>query len=75
MTASRKTILVVEDNLIAARVAKTLFEFLGCEVHHVEDGSEAVVNGYVKAPINGAGFDLLIATWSSKVDRRASMRA
>lgn len=42
MSLSKKTILVVEDNLVAARVAKMLLEHLGCQVYQVEDGNEAV---------------------------------
>ena len=40
-------------------------------------GAGAIVNGDVKARINGAGFDPLIAAGASKIglDLRASMRA
>jgi hypothetical protein len=42
-----------------------------------QQGSESIVNGDVKARINGAGFDPLIAAGASKIglDLRASMRA
>lgn len=35
-------ILVVEDNLIAAKVAKSFFERLGCQVDCVDDGDKAI---------------------------------
>ena len=37
-----KHILIVEDNAIAAQVAKFLFEALGCTVELVDDGEKAV---------------------------------
>ena len=42
MTHTQKTILVVEDNLIAAKAARYIFESLGCTVEHVDDGDKAV---------------------------------
>jgi CheY-like chemotaxis protein len=42
MAVSKKNILVVEDNLIAANVAKVFFEKLGCQVELVQDGDEAI---------------------------------
>lgn len=43
MSADKKHILVVEDNLIAAKMAKLLFEFLGCQVDQATNGGEAVM--------------------------------
>lgn len=37
-----KKILVVEDNPIAAKMAQTILESLGCRVDIVEDGTDAV---------------------------------
>jgi CheY-like chemotaxis protein len=37
-----KTILVVEDNFVAAKVAKMILEKLGCQVKLAEDGDNAV---------------------------------
>lgn len=42
MENAKKNILVVEDNLAAAKAAKYLFEMLGCQVECVEDGLKAV---------------------------------
>lgn len=42
MGEHKKSILVVEDNMIAARIMKSLFESLGCLVDHVTDGTDAV---------------------------------
>lgn len=39
---STKHILIVEDNAVAAKVAKFLFESLGCSVEVVDDGDKAV---------------------------------
>lgn len=38
----KKNILVVEDNIIAAKIMIMLFEALGCLVYHVTDGNDAV---------------------------------
>ncbi|RUR17964.1 response regulator [Legionella sp. km535] len=40
---SKKHILLVEDNTVAAQVAKFLFETLGCDVDVVSDGIQALL--------------------------------
>lgn len=42
MNNSKKTILLVEDNLTAAKAARYIFEMLGCQVEHVDDGDKAI---------------------------------
>ncbi len=42
MGTNMKRILVVEDNEVAAKVAKMILELLGCQVTHVLDGNEAI---------------------------------
>nr|MBA3285286.1 response regulator [Nitrosopumilus sp.] len=42
MVQNKKSILVVEDNLIAAKSAKIILEMLGCQVELVEDGEKAI---------------------------------
>jgi CheY-like chemotaxis protein len=42
MTTTKKNILVVEDNPVAAKSAQFIFELLGCQVEHVDDGDKAV---------------------------------
>lgn len=39
---NKKHILLVEDNMIAIKIAKILLEQLGCEIDCAEDGDEAV---------------------------------
>ncbi len=41
MDQNKKSILIVEDNLIAAKSTQIMFERLGCQVDHVEDGEKA----------------------------------
>lgn len=42
MSNDKKHILVVEDNLAAAKAAQFIFELLGCTVEHVDDGDKAI---------------------------------
>ncbi|CDZ78481.1 Signal transduction histidine-protein kinase BarA [Legionella massiliensis] len=44
MSTAKKNILIliVEDNTIAARTAKFIFEMLGCQVEIIENGDNAV---------------------------------
>ncbi len=42
MANTKKNILVVEDNEIAAKVAKFIFELLECQVECVDDGDKAI---------------------------------
>jgi CheY-like chemotaxis protein len=42
MEQNKKSILVVEDNIIAAKSAQIMFEMLGCQVELVEDGEKAI---------------------------------
>jgi CheY-like chemotaxis protein len=42
MSNHHKNILVVEDNFVAAKVAKMILEKLGCQVKLAEDGDNAV---------------------------------
>lgn len=42
MTNHQKNILVVEDNTVAAKMAKIILEKLGCQVELAEDGDKAV---------------------------------
>ncbi len=42
MDATKKIILVVEDNLIAAMMIKNMLEKFGCIVERVDDGDKAV---------------------------------
>ena len=42
MRADKKNILLVEDNLIAAKTAQFILERMGCQVVHVDDGDKAV---------------------------------
>jgi two-component system, OmpR family, aerobic respiration control sensor histidine kinase ArcB len=42
MSTDQKYILVVEDNRIAAKMAQTILQFLGCQVDLVQDGADAV---------------------------------
>lgn len=47
MSNEKKHILVVEDNLTAAKAAQFIFELLGCTVQHADDGDKAVKLGCV----------------------------
>lgn len=38
----KKNILLVEDNIIAAKIARVLLEKLGCEIDWVDDGDKAI---------------------------------
>lgn len=42
MSKTKKNILVVEDNLTAAKAAKFILEMLGCKVQHANDGDRAI---------------------------------
>ncbi len=42
MSNDKKHILVVEDNVLAATIAKMIFEKLGCDVECADDGEKAV---------------------------------
>lgn len=42
MDQNKKSILIVEDNPVAAKSAQIIFEKLGCQVEHVEDGEKAI---------------------------------
>ncbi|MBA3537883.1 MAG: response regulator [Tatlockia sp.] len=42
MVHNIKRILIVEDNAIAALSAKRIFEKLGCQVEHVDNGETAI---------------------------------
>ncbi len=42
MGNDKKTILVVEDNPVAAKATTFILERLGCNVDHADDGDKAV---------------------------------
>ena len=63
MAGQKKSILVVEDNIIAANIVKMLFESLGCKVHHVTDGKDAV-NEALQNTYDGICIDIGLPTMS-----------
>lgn len=63
MTIDKRNILIVEDNLVAAKVAKLLLEMLGCQVEHVIDGNE-VLNLVINKSYHGIYMDIGLPTLS-----------
>lgn len=59
----KRNILVVEDNVVAAKVVKILLESLGCSVDLVTDGQEAV-NQVLQKKYNGVSMDIGLPTMS-----------
>ena len=58
-----KNILVVEDNLAAAKAAKFIFEMLGCQVQHADDG-EKVITLFKENRFDGICMDIGLPTIS-----------
>lgn len=63
MDSHKKNILVVEDNVVAAKVIKIFFESLGCLVDHVTDGKDAV-NQVLQKKYDGISMDIGLPTMS-----------
>jgi CheY-like chemotaxis protein len=64
MSIDKKYILVVEDNLVAALAEKSIFEMLGCQVEHVDDGDKAVKLFKENHSFHGICMDIGLPTLS-----------
>ncbi|MFT4059338.1 MAG: response regulator [Legionella sp.] len=63
MSTAKKSILVVEDNMIAAKTAQFIFEMLGCQVELTDDGDKAI-NLVKKNQYNAICMDIGLPTIS-----------
>ncbi|MBA2657181.1 MAG: response regulator [Tatlockia sp.] len=63
MPANKTSILIVEDNPIAAQAALRIFEMLGCQVEATDDGEKAV-QLVKKNHYNGICMDIGLPTLS-----------
>lgn len=69
----KKRILIVEDNPIASKVAKCLFELLNCDVDCVDDGDKAITMA-LKNIYHGICMDIGLPTVNG-MDATKAIRA